>query len=172
MSTPSKTVKEKIEIMKNLLFSFYKIDKKYRVYDNDNKTHLIEIGQDRYNIMNNISGKRVLSLKHRVWDFACIDEEHIIVNGDYRFALVLGDEKIFINSRLTEKKYNEIIKSESVFNHLLLNQSGVPSYEDIELAIGIRNIMQIDKNVRHIGLILNYKHIDWDMIANIKELYA
>ena len=156
--------------MKGLLLSFYKIDKRYLI-DGDEK-YLLELANDRYQVLSNICGKRVLSLKHRVWDLSRIDDEYIIVNGAYRFALVFGDEKFFINSKLTEKKYNEIIKSESVFNHLLLNQSGVPSYEDIELAIGIRNIMQIDRDVRNIGLILNYKHIDWDMISNIKELYA
>lgn len=170
MSTPSKTVKEKLEIMNNLLLSFYKIDKKYKI--SGDKKYLLELAEDRYQIINNICGKRVLTLKHRVWDLCGIDEEHIIVNGDYRFALIFGDDKFFINSRLTEKKYNEIIKSESVFNHLLLNQSGVPSYEDIELAIGIRNIMQLDRDVRNIGLVLNYKHIDWDVVSNIKELYA
>lgn len=170
MSTPSKTVKEKIQIMENLLLSFYKIDKKYSI--SGDKKYLLELADDRYQVIDNIKGKRVITLKHRTWDVARIDDEYIIVNGDYRFALVFGDEKFFINSRLTEKRYNEIIKSESVFNHLLLNQSGVPSYEDIELAIGIRNIMQLNRDVRNIGLLLNYKHMDWNMIANIKELYA
>lgn len=158
--------------MRKLIHSFYSIRMPlYSRYNNIISYH------QAYYVVDNLRNY-IISLGHKEWKDCGVDSKKISINGNYPFPIPPyeydeGFDKnkiIFVNSRLTEKKYNELIKSDQIFNFML--QNNFPSYEVIELAKGIREIIHSDKKFNSLVVYINLELIDWDKLENTKELYV
>ena len=57
-------------------------------------------------------------------------------------------------------------------NLFYMLQYNFPTYEVIEIAKGIREIIHSDKKFNSLAVCLKLEFIDWDKLENTKELYV
>lgn len=182
MSTQCKTIQEKLEIIRKLIDSF--CSPKFKDHIDDGfvdsvSGYFISIGYGKKTYKIYYGSETIFSLAYKVWVDAGVDSEDIAINGNYQFQIPpyvnesAYDKKkvLHVNSRLTQEKYNKVLKSDQIFNYML-GSNAFPTYEVIELAKGIREILHSNKQFSSIAFYIRHDLVDWDRLENTKELYV